>query len=84
MKKIYTEEMKKLAEGLVERGIAFTFTPIYEGCQIIVKDTWDAVCHEFSYGGKHGLLEIMGTLVHNDNDDVEGYLTTEDILKRLD
>jgi len=89
MDKKYTKEIKKLAKGLIKRGIAFTFRPICDGCQIIVTDknnnpSWDAVCHEFSYGGEFGLLELMGrTLVHND-DDVEGYLTAEDILKRLD
>lgn len=40
--------------------------------------TWDAVCHEFSYGGKDGLLEIYGCLT----DDVEGWLTAEDIINK--
>ena len=41
----------------------------------------DAICHEYSYGGKDGLIEIMG-LTEND-DDVEGYLTAEDVFTRM-
>lgn len=85
----YLTEIKKLADGLMEKGIAFTFHALYEGYQIIVNDPktqgyrWDAVCHDFSYGHEQGLLEIMGSIVENDFDSVEGYLTAEDILKRL-
>jgi hypothetical protein len=42
----------------------------------------DAICHEFSYGGKEGLLEIMG-LVEVDDDDVEGYLTASEVAYRI-
>lgn len=47
--------------------------------------TWDAVCHEFSYGGKDGLLEVYGSLVDVDGtllNDVEGWLTAEDIINK--
>ena len=91
MKDIYTLEMKKLAKGLVEKGIPFTFNKdtIMNGCQIIVYDDdgnriWDAICHDGSYGHTSGLLEIMGTIVSdNINDTVEGSLTADEILKRL-
>ena len=38
-----------------------------------------------SYGHEEGLLEIMGTIVRadDDDDDVEGWLTAEEILQRL-
>ena len=85
----YLTEIKKLADGLMEKGIAFTFHRLYEGYQILVNNPetkeyeWDAVCHDFSYGHDEGLLEIMGEIVENDYDAVEGWLTAEDILKRL-
>ena len=59
--------------------------------QIIVYDRrtgeeylWDAICHFGSYGGDEGLLEIMGTINENDYDDVEGWLTAKDIIKKLE
>ena len=85
----YLPEIKKLADGLMEKGIAFTFHNLHDGYQVEVKDPktqeykWDAVCHSFSYGNDQGLLEIMGEIVDNDYDAVEGWLTAEDILKRL-
>lgn len=82
-------EIKKLADGLLEKGIAFTFIVLHDGYQIVVNNPktnhyeWDAVCHNFSYGHDEGLLEIMGTIVENELDNVEGWLTAEDILARL-
>lgn len=58
--------------------------------QIIVKDEdgvvlWDAICHFGSYGYEQGLLEIMGTLVEpEDGDSVVGYLTSDDVIKRIE
>lgn len=83
MNNIYFKEMPKLAEGLAKRGIDFKFRTLYEGCQIIVGNwTWDAVCHEGSYGGEYGLLEIAGSIC--ESEDVDGYLTAEKILERVD
>ena len=90
MKKTYFKEMSKLAQGLADRDITFILQPSYDGFQIIVKRNgtrvWDAICHEHSYGGEQGLLEIMGELVDvvSDNDTVVGWLTAEDVLKRVD
>lgn len=39
---------------------------------------WDVVCHQYSYGGDKGLLEIYGSIV----DDVEGWLTAEDVINK--
>lgn len=82
-------EINQLAQGLVEKGITFTTKRLLGGMQIVVNDDndnylWDAICHCGSYGHEEGLIEIMGTIVQNDCDDVEGYLTAEEILSRLD
>lgn len=84
MKEIYTKELNKLAIGLIERGINFKFENLYNG-GIIVWDGCDAICHDGSYGRTQGLLEIMGNLVDEakTNDTVEGSLTAEEILRRI-
>lgn len=79
----YVKEIKKLADGLISKGIGFTFKCLYDGFQIVVDDwDWDVVCHGGSYGHDKGLLEVMGSISKNEND-VEGWLTAEDILARL-
>ena len=81
----YRVEMDKLAAGLTEKGIPFTYEPLFDGVQIQCSD-WDAVCHRFSYGHEKGLLEIMGSIVQPGDDgidDVEGWMTAEEILARL-
>ena len=78
----YQVEMDKLAAGLTESGIPFTYKPLFEGVQIRCRG-WDAVCHESSYGNEEGLIEIMGSIVQPDDEDVEGWLTAEEILARL-
>lgn len=79
----YSIEMDKLAEGLELKNIPFTYKNLYDGFQIKT-DNWDAVCHGFSYGSDEGLLEIMGDIVSEEcEDEVEGYLTAEEILNRL-
>ena len=47
---------------------------------------WDVICQEFSYGYSEGLLEAMGKPVvkKSDHDTVVGYLTAEDVIKRLE
>ena len=54
--------------------------------QIIVpskeKHDWDVICHPGSYGYEEGLLEIMGSITRND--EVEGYLTAEDVIERIE
>lgn len=70
---------------------------IFDGQQVIVTDKddnwlWDAVCHQLSYGGEEGLIEVMEQTENNyilteeerEWDDVLGYLTAEDIIKRLE
>ena len=45
----------------------------------------DVICHEYSYGGKDGLLEIMGLVDEKKSggDSVEGYLTADEIFGRI-
>lgn len=46
---------------------------------------WDAICHWGSYGADKGLLEIMGSIVRSDaGDTVEGYLTADDVIERIE
>ena len=79
---VKSKEIMLLAMGLIERGIAFRFRRLYDGYQIIAADeSWDVICHNFSYGGNLGLLEIMGKYAE---DDVEGYLTADAIFARID
>lgn len=58
--------------------------------QLIVYDErgdrlWDAICQKGSYGAEDGLLEIYGEIVSPmAGDSVEGWLTAEDIIKRIE
>lgn len=44
---------------------------------------WDVICQEGSYGYRDGLLEAYGDIVEV-NDMVEGYLTAQDIIERIE
>ena len=89
-------ELDKLEEYLKEHDIPYERIDMdEEGIvsnrhQILVKDKngvaiWDAICHFGSYGYEQGLLEIMGTIVKpKDGDTVVGWLTAEDIIKRIE
>ena len=78
----YISEIAKLARGLKERGIAYNMRARIDGLQIVA-DEWDAVCFTGTYGAQRGLLEVMGSIATG-NDHVEGYLTADEILRRLD
>ena len=43
----------------------------------------DVICHAGSYGYEEGLLEIMGLVDEDHGDDVEGYLTAREVLRRI-
>ena len=47
---------------------------------------WDAICHWGSFGWHDGLLEIMGSIVDEKRvgDSVEGYLTAQDVIERIE
>ena len=78
----YVGEIAKLARGLKDRGIAYNMHVRDDGLQIVAGN-WDAVFFTGSYGAQRGLLEAMGRAITG-NDDVEGYLTADEILRRLD
>lgn len=75
-----TDEVNNFVEVIGVEGICKL-----DRHQIIVYDKkmnrqWDAICHYGSYGYKQGLLEVSGCIT---SDDVEGYLTAQDIINRL-
>lgn len=78
----YIGEIAKLARGLKDRGIAYNMRVRDDGLQIVA-DKWDAICFTGSYGAQRGLLEVMGHTITG-NYDVEGNLTADEILRRLD
>lgn len=94
------EELLKLETWLNENGYVFTRTDETniagterEAHQIIVYRMiygtrlriWDAIYSTGSYGYEKGLLEICGDIVDPDvSDTVEGFLTANDIIKRLE
>ena len=79
---VYRIEADKLVKGLTENGVEFDYHKCWDGVQIVC-DGWDAICHSGSYGHEQGLLEVMGTIATEVEDDVEGWLTAEEILQRL-
>lgn len=92
-------ELDKLQKYLDNKGISYDRTDtetIVLGMDMgrhqinVYKDQektalwFDAICHYGSYGYEDGLLEIMGDIVENECDDVEGWLTAEDIINRME
>lgn len=46
---------------------------------------WDVICQRGSYGAEEGLLEIYGDIVdQNAGDSVEGWLTADDVIARIE
>lgn len=82
----YSIENCKLASMLLSANIPFQFRDLYDGTQILFPSIEnciaDAVCHSNSCGHEKGLLEIMGVGVQDVADDVEGYLTAEEVFRR--
>lgn len=93
MEKVEMIELDKLEKYLKEHNYHYERydeeEDFYNRHQIIVMDEhgkriWDVICHLGSYGYKAGKLEAMGSIVCNDDDDVEGWLTADDIIERLE
>lgn len=90
-----TNEMQKLCLWVEEHASNYNWTfyieRLFDTSQLIVFDKetneqlWDAICHQYSYGGKEGLLEIMGTIVDEKKlgDSVEGWLTCDKVIDRI-
>ena len=81
------EEMDKLEAYLGEKKIDHARSSIHDGQQIIVFNdggrVWDVVLHSYSYGCEENLLEAMGEALLG-HDDVEGYLTAEDVISYIE
>lgn len=80
-------ELFRLASMLQTAGIPFEIGDCWDGYQICYpfkkERVSDAVCHSGSYGHEKGLLEMMGLVDdEEDGDDVEGYLTAEQVFER--
>jgi hypothetical protein len=82
-------EILYLERELLKTDIHFTLRRLYDGWQIVMYDIdgnyfADVVEHSGSYGSEDDLLEVMGALVEDTNDDeVQGCLSAFDILERL-
>lgn len=80
-------EMMKLAYLLIDSNIPWEpgvnmgtlqiFYPSRANC------VCDAICHPGSYGYSAGLLEIMGLVSPHNEDGVEGWLTAEEVFRRM-
>jgi len=88
IKNEYKREPLRLASMCLANNIPFEIAELYEG-MIVAYPSFenrvsDAICHNGSYGRKEGLLEIMGLVnaEKTDGDDVEGYLTAEEVFMR--
>lgn len=82
-------EIERLVILLANSNIPFELTDDVEGNsnnQIWYpnhnENICDVICHKYSYGGEYGYLEIMG-LSENEYDDVEGWLTAEEVYNRI-
>ena len=81
-------EMTKLIEILKKSNIPFQVTSCEGAPQVWYPNrkhvVCDAICHKYSFGGKDGLLEIMGLVDEEEaGDEVEGYLTAEEVANRI-
>ena len=86
------EEIWKLKHLLEHYKIPFTWNKDhFDGCHIMYPQKGETICSvvqfDGSYGGKHNLLEIQGLMTKKEEketcDTVLGYLTAEDVLKRI-
>lgn len=83
---MFEKEINKLANLLDNAGIPYEMEELCGGwllCYPTKKDRKsDVICHKYSYGHEKGLLEMMG-LVPDDweDDDVQGYMTAEEVFE---
>ena len=83
----YCQPILRLANLCSAEGIPFVTRPLFDGLQLLCPSLeereLDVICHGGSYGHEQGLLEIMGAICNTYNDDVEGYLTVEEVFERI-
>lgn len=83
----YNYRRVDIYEERVTTPTGLPYTLKYPRHQLIVYGEdgrqWDAICQQGSYGYDSGLLEVYGDIV-NINDDVEGFLTTDELITRLE
>ena len=80
-------EMEKLIKALTKANVPFEIElDVWGNDHVFYPNIEDVrcsiICNKYSYGGKEGLLEIMG-LVYDEEDSVEGYLTAEIVAMRI-
>lgn len=79
-------EMYKLINLLIKAKIPFEVVELCDTPQVYYPSAenciCDVICHSGSYGHDQGLLEVMG-LNTDPTDDVEGWLTAEEVYKRI-
>lgn len=83
-------EIFKLKELLEKGNIPFEFKKLYDGYQVIIRNSnkfklADAIENKYSYGVEEDLLEIMGGLTEEEEefDSVLGGLSSEEVFKRF-
>ena len=83
-------EMQKLMVGLDLLGVSYEVKrqAIFNADQIYCENEngfiFDVVCHSYSYGGKDGLLEIMGLdLEETTGNSVKGFLNAKECLELI-
>lgn len=88
-KRIYKrQEMPKLIKMLEDNQIPHELRFIHDTLQVGYPNfdesdiICDVVCHEFSYGGSDGYLEMMG-LCEEEPDNVLGWLNAEEVYERI-
>jgi|LGVF01.2.fsa_nt_gb hypothetical protein len=79
-------ELKRLANMLEEKGIEYDLKSCVNGekngMNIKLENTSiSAISHEYSYGGKDGLIEVMSDVLPYD---VEGHLYAEQVIQLID
>ena len=83
----YYQPIIRLANLCEKEHIPFVVRQAFDGLQLVCPslEKWelDVICHRGSYGHEHGLLEVMGAICNAYDDDVEGYLTVEEVFERI-
>ena len=83
----YYQPIMRLADLCEREGISFTVRPLFDGLQLLCpslkEKEFDVICHSYSYGHEQGELEVMGAICNSDDDNVEGYLTVEEVFERI-